>query len=249
MDPIALLIGLGLGGAIGWFGRTAWRSPKPDSSPSLDQLQHYLWQWHDRHAQSLDLSLDRQTTLEQHLQALGDRLGAIEQQLNTLPAVSIDPEPAPLASEIGFDYLPLNDLLGNGQWQAADTATRDYLLAALGKSTRDSLTPDDLQHLPLTDLATINQLWSYWSGGRFGWTAQQVAWQAAQGDYGQFCDRVGWRKGESWCYADELSFRDNAPIGHLPTIVWTKRACYGLGAVPVSSLLAALLDRLAQADR
>jgi hypothetical protein len=248
MDPIALLIGLGLGGAIGWWGRAAWRSPKPDLSPSLDQLQHYLWQWHDHHAQSLDLLLDQQTTLEQQLQTLGDRLGAIEQQLNTLPAVPIDPEPAPLASAIGFDYLPLNDLLGNGQWPAADTATRDYLLAALGKSPQAPLTPDDFQNLPLTDLATINHLWTYWSGGRFGWTAQQAAWQAAQGDYGQFCDRVGWRKGESWCYSDELSFRNDAPIGHLPTIVWTKRACYGLGAVPVSSLLAALLDRLAQTD-
>jgi hypothetical protein len=206
-----------------------------------DRLQHYLWQWHDRHAQSLDLLLDRQQDLMTQLQLLGDRIGAIEQQLATiLPAEA----PATmLASDIGWDYQPLNELLGTGQWRAADVATRACLLWAAGRADSGWLTPEDISRLPLTDLGTIERLWAYWSGGQFGWAAQRLLWQAANDDYSQFCDLVGWRDGEAWRYYDELSFQATAPAGHLPTVIWTKRSCYGLGSASAPELMGALLDR------
>ncbi|HEY9689296.1 MAG TPA: GUN4 domain-containing protein [Coleofasciculaceae cyanobacterium] len=247
MEPIALLIGLALGGVIGWVGRDRWGQP---SAAAVDRLQHYLWQWHDRHAQSLDLLIDQQQELKQELaiqmQVMGDRLGALEQQVASLAPATLPEETNRLASEVGLDYLPLNDLLGTGQWREADAATRSYLLLAAGKGDRDLLTAEDLAQLPLTDLATIDQLWAYWSGGQFGWAAQRVLWQAANDDYGQFCDLVSWRNGEEWRYYDDLSFRATAPAGHLPTVVWTKRSCYGLGAATVSDLMAALLSRFAE---
>jgi hypothetical protein len=206
-----------------------------------DRLQHYLWQWHDRHAQSLDLLLDRQQDLMTQLQLLGDRIGAIEQQLATmLPAEA--PETI-LASDIGWDYQPLNELLGTGQWQAADAATRACLLWAAGRADSGWLTPEDISQLPLTDLETIERLWAYWSGGQFGWAAQRLLWQAANDDYSQFCDLVGWRDGEAWRYYDELSFQATAPAGHLPTVIWTKRSCYGLGSASAPELMGSLLDR------
>lgn len=244
MEPIALLIGVVLGGVVGWIGHGRWRSREADGA--VDRLQHYLWQWHDRHAQSLDLLIDQQQALRTHLQVLDDRLGAIEQQLTALAPAATPEATHPLASDVGLDYLPLNDLLGTGQWQEADRMTRSYLLWAVGKGDRDPLTAEDLAQLPLTDLATIDHLWTYWSGGQFGWAAQRVLWQAAADDYGQFCDLVGWRDGEAWRYYDELSFRAAAPAGHLPTVIWTKRSCYGLGAAAVSDLMAALLNRFAE---
>jgi len=246
MEPIALLIGLALGGVVGWVGHGRWGARSNGSEAAADRLQHYLWQWHDRHAHSLDLLIDQQQALTTHLQMMGDRLGAIEQQLTALTPATQPETTNPLASEVGLDYLPLNDLLGTGQWREADAATRSYLLLAAGKGDRDLLTAEDLAQLPLTDLATIDQLWAYWSGGQFGWAAQRVLWQAASDDYGQFCDLVSWRDGEAWRYYDELSFRATAPAGHLPTVVWTKRSCYGLGAAAVSELLVVLLNRFAE---
>lgn len=169
-------------------------------------------------------------------QAIAGRLAALE---SGAPA----PEPDPFPSAAGLDYRPLNDALGSGQWQAAAEQTRSLALAAAGRSAEGWLRPEDIAAFPLEDLQTLDWLWRYWSGDRFGFAAQWQQWAAAGGDYGRFCDAVGWRRRGQWCYDADLVYSPAAPLGHLPVLTWGRRACYGLGPSAASGAIAAWMDR------
>ncbi|NET17291.1 MAG: hypothetical protein F6K08_32990, partial [Okeania sp. SIO1H6] len=95
-----------------------------------------------------------------------------------------------------------------------------------------------------SDLLTIDWLWEYYSNGLFGLNVQQRIWESVSGEYGDFCDRVGWRNGESWKYYDELSFNLQALEGHLPVIIWRRRACYGVGKMIAPETFLAFISRL-----
>lgn len=244
---IALLVGVALGLPLGASTATAaWLllerrsrlnppqltttdltpSPaSPDLDRSLDDLRHYLWQWHDRHAQSLD--------------ALGDRLDALAPGPEAIASVATLPATR-------LDYGPLRDLLAEYRWRAADELTRAHLLALSGRGEEDYLRWEDWEQLPSEELVAIAQVWHSGSEGRFGWWAQRDIWQGCGGDYGDFCDRVGWRKGEAWCYYDELRFSGDAPLGHLPASGWKTRSCYGVGSLPAAETLALVLARLGE---
>jgi hypothetical protein len=201
-------------------------------------MQAYVGQWHEfQHAfqqqefatlQARLMGLaTQQIQLEATLQALMAELGGDGAIATTLP------------SELGLDYRPLNDWLGTGAWQAANTETRSLLERATGGQWHT------LAQLPLTDLATLDYLWRYWSGDRFGLSIQYGLWQTLRGDYGALCDRLGWRVQNQWCYDDELIFAPDAAIGHLPAATWQRRACYGPGAMLASESMNALMHRVA----
>jgi hypothetical protein len=135
----------------------------------------------------------------------------------------------PPLSEVGMDYTPLMELLAAGDWKAADEYTWQILLYVMGREGEGWLTGEDIGQFPATDLRTIAYYWEYYSGGLFGLKMQREIWESADRDYGQFCDRVGWRDGDNWKYYEELQFNLNAPPGHLPVFAWRRRACYGVG--------------------
>lgn len=256
---VGLAVGLGVGlgvGAIGgrWLG---WRSrpqhpvssaaasavdppaagdpPLPRAAP---ELQTYVGQWHEfQHA----FQQQEFATLQAQLVNLASQQAQVATTLETLlGTLGVDPvAAATLQSDLGLDYRPLNDWLGTGAWRAANTETRSLLEQATGGQWHN------LAHLPLTDLATLDYLWRYWSGDRFGLTIQYDLWQSLQGDYGAVCDRLGWRVKNQWCYDDELIFAPDAAIGHLPAATWQRRACYGPGAMLASETMNALMHRVA----
>ncbi|NEQ74359.1 MAG: GUN4 domain-containing protein [Okeania sp. SIO2C9] len=169
---------------------------------------------------------------------LTDTLYRIEENLNAMAT----PE-APM-SEVGIDYNPLINLLAAGKWRKADELTWELLLQVTLREDEGWLQLIDIENFPCTDLLTIDWLWEYYSNGLFGLNVQQRIWESVGGQYGDFCDRVGWRDGESWKYYDELSFNLQAPEGHLPIIIWRRRACYGVGKMMAPETFVALISRL-----
>ncbi|NJK39279.1 MAG: GUN4 domain-containing protein [Oscillatoriales cyanobacterium RM2_1_1] len=156
----------------------------------------------------------------------------------------LDSQTSPVLSEVGIDYNPLADLLTQQEWRAADEFTWQAILTAVDRQQQGWLRVEDIEHFPCTDLRTIDQFWNAYSGQRFGLTTQQQIWESSAGDYGTFCDRIGWRERENWRYYEDLNFDINAPEGHLPVLIWRKRACYGIGQGTAAECLTSFIYRL-----
>lgn len=157
-------------------------------------------------------------------EAISETLVSLE---NTIASFS---QPTPSLSESGIDYKPLMQLLSKEKWRNADETTWEIILQLAWRQEEGSLSMDDINNLPVTDIRTINQLWEYYSHGRFGLNIQQRIWQEVNYEYTDFCDRVGWLdKDKNWQYYEELSFSGKAPEGNLPILAWRRRACYGVG--------------------
>eukprot|EP00928_Gymnodinium_smaydae_P031151 TRINITY_DN22959_c0_g1_i3.p3 TRINITY_DN22959_c0_g1~~TRINITY_DN22959_c0_g1_i3.p3 ORF type:complete len:100 (+),score=20.03 TRINITY_DN22959_c0_g1_i3:413-712(+) len=67
-------------------------------------------------------------------------------------------------------------------------------------------------------MTTLDELWTYYSGGRFGYSAQRRVWQQCSEHFDSFAQQTGWFKDEftnrNW--PDEFIYRLDAPEGHLP---------------------------------
>lgn len=132
-----------------------------------------------------------------------------------------------LKSEKGVDYTKLRDLLAEGKWKEADEKTGEVMCQAAGKEKEGLLGVKDIDQFPCKDLHTINQLWLYYSNGKFGFSVQKEIYENLDAmkkyNYDQkiwdnFCDRLGWRhdEGGNWLDYSDLTFELNAPPGHLP---------------------------------
>jgi hypothetical protein len=70
----------------------------------------------------------------------------------------------------------------------------------------------------------FDQLWSKYSGGKFGFSVQQRIYKSLDGTktydeniWGSFADRIGWKeKDMGWLRYDDLNFSKTAPTGQLP---------------------------------
>ncbi|MBD1910554.1 MULTISPECIES: GUN4 domain-containing protein [unclassified Leptolyngbya] len=125
------------------------------------------------------------------------------------------------------DYAQLEKYLKSGLWRLADLETRKLFYTSCG------LNPNDQQRLavnqlPCDVLQNTDQLWLRYSRKRFGFSVQRQIWNACQEKYydkteawNQFGSKVGWRvnhllKQNYWKPHKELTFKSEAPVGHLP---------------------------------
>ncbi|HEY9849018.1 MAG TPA: serine/threonine-protein kinase [Leptolyngbyaceae cyanobacterium] len=143
------------------------------------------------------------------------------------PQVPISPPSADdLSSDKGIDYRKLRDLLKAGSWKEADEETVEVILKVQGIGARLAAL-ESIDNFPCTDLRTIDQLWIKYSNGRFGFSVQKRIWESVRGKPGlydyyemkeKFGDRVGWyvKKKDYWKRYWDLTFTQNAPLGHLP---------------------------------
>lgn len=122
----------------------------------------------------------------------------------------------PLRSASGVDYSPLRDLLAQGQWEEADRQTEEMILKVAGQTLRGYLISSDIYQFPCQDLQTIDQLWVYYSQGRFGFSVQTKIWNEVQHDWKKYRDRIGWRVNERMQIRLDLTYNLTAPYGHLP---------------------------------
>jgi len=82
-----------------------------------------------------------------------------------------------------------------------------------------------IEKFPCSDLSVIDQLWMKSSGGRFGFSVQQQIYietgnllndQYYEESWEEFCELLGWIKGEKYIMYEGVTFDISAPKGHLP---------------------------------
>ena len=149
-------------------------------------------------------------------------VGEVEDAIASPSSAPVVPDH--LSSERGIDYTRLRSRLEARRWKEADQETTAIMLRISGREAEGWLREEDIAKFPCTDLLTIDQLWSKYSKGRFGFTVQKRIWQSLGGTknadlevYSSFCERVGWLQiGSSWLDYSELTFDITATVGHLP---------------------------------
>ena len=146
-----------------------------------------------------------------------------EKQVSNFVDSSSIPE-VNLNSDRGVDYSKLCDLLATGKWREADIETAKLMLKIANRENRKKLNVDSINNLPCTDLRTINQLWTKYSNGKFGFSVQKEIWESLTVQtffliYEKFGDRLGWHSIIGWTNYDNLMFDlEKAPQGHLPAM-------------------------------
>jgi serine/threonine protein kinase len=138
-----------------------------------------------------------------------------------IPGLAPQPTSNELASAKGIDYTNLQYLLATRSWKEADLETWLVLSLAAGKTRKSYLFADDIDRLVCRDLQTIDRLWLKYSGGRFGFSVQAKIYQQVKRDYGRLCERLGWQTYNTHHPADGFQFKLSAPIGHLPSRMWS----------------------------
>lgn len=125
----------------------------------------------------------------------------------------------PLQSEQAIDYHPLQDLLIQQKFEDADRLTLQKLCELAGEAAmkRKWIYFSEVNLFPITDLRTIDLLWSVYSEGKFGFSVQREIWLALGKDWDRLWPKIGWRNANTWTrYPNEFTWDVTAPRGHLP---------------------------------
>lgn len=178
-----------------------------------------------------------------------------QQILNALTGGNSPPPPTwnldavVLRSAKGVDYQPLQQLLKQRQWQAADRETRQRMLEATGRTEDGYFRETDLRIFPRADLRTIDQLWVQASLGRYGFSVQRSIYKRCgavlDGNYPddtvweKFGETVGWRGKGTWLGYADLNWKGQGAKGHLPCVNWVngKRIVLILGHASLENSL------------
>ncbi|MEW6498768.1 MAG: GUN4 domain-containing protein [Cyanobacteriota bacterium] len=110
-----------------------------------------------------------------------------------------------LTSAVGTDYTKLRQLLADGNWKDADLETEAVMLSVAGISkiefqdhTSTCINGElvfinaNIEKFPSIDLVTINQLWTKYSKGHFGFSVQQHIWEKVGKDSYKLAECNGW---------------------------------------------------------
>lgn len=121
-------------------------------------------------------------------------------------------------------YIYLENLLSEKRWKEADRETANRMWEVAGKWEERSLQAKDYDNFSCEDLRTIDNLWTKYSKGRFGFSIQRQIWESSDvsRDLGKFGIRVGWmQRNEDGgiFYIPVTNFSLNAREGELPWIV------------------------------
>jgi Cdc6-like AAA superfamily ATPase len=125
---------------------------------------------------------------------------------------------------INTPFNKLEESLREGAWREADQETYQLMLQISTDGT-ERLTIQGLKDFPCKELNTIDQLWVKYSEGKFGFSVQMEIWKECNSPKGykdnwrEFGDIIGCRKNERWISFSDLNFSENAPRGHLPSII------------------------------
>lgn len=124
-------------------------------------------------------------------------------------------------SAVGIDYSPLQrDLLAE-QFEDADRFTSRVLrqLAGPDAEQRGYVYFSEVPPMQGLDLITLDRLWTAYSQGRFGFTAQAKLLAALDGRYERLWPRIGWKQDGVWTrYPGAFTWSLTAPEGHMPLI-------------------------------
>ena len=181
---------------------------------------HWVWQEHlpvnNSVSNCLCEILDKllQNAVSQRFQSATEVLQTLEQQRQKMLNFST------CHTLTTIDYTHLHDLLAKGKWQSADRETWELMCQALAKSKGSYIFSSELDKFSCEDLQTIDHLWMNYSHGRFGFSVQALIYKKVNGDYGIFCNQVGWHIYNYSSANSQFNFSLKAPIGHLPSHIW-----------------------------
>lgn len=120
-------------------------------------------------------------------------------------------------------YEQLATFLSAQNWREADKATSKLLLEISGRQKEGWLTIAAINKLNPHTLQLIDKIWHQHSQGRFGFSVQKQIWETIEGSQNanyhvwcDYCDRLGWRVNDNWCFYSSLTFDITAPKGHFP---------------------------------
>ncbi|NEP57752.1 MAG: protein kinase [Symploca sp. SIO2G7] len=197
---------------------------------------HNRWAWRhylpggrivsDRLGRILDKLLEN--TISERYQSANEVLQAVNFQPTVVKPVIPQTRLNTVVSAQEIDYSQLQNLLARKKWQEADQKTWDLLCQSLGRRLGYYLQTADIKNFPCENLLIIDQLWSKYSEGHFGFTVQKQIYEEVEGDYPSFCDRVGWPLHNSNMLESRSSFKLHLPftqtpaipIGHFPSRQW-----------------------------
>jgi len=205
------------GAVLGGLQGVRWRLQSPSAVQRVLALLEALAYGQDGKAAIV-------ATLDQEDAATQSTLLLLWQHPDARARLALQDYTPVLRSEQTIDYAPLQTLLAATDWQQADTLTAQIMLALAGSPSKGYPDGDTIHQFPLTDLRTIDRLWTHYSQGHFGFSIQRQLWQQlgmAPGmpdltSLGKFGRRLGWRQGASWLYHAQLNYSLKAPAGHLP---------------------------------
>lgn len=160
----------------------------------------------------------------------------------TVQETSADPKLISQTTQI--DYNPLRNLLAAEKWQEADQTTLNLMLTAVNRENEGWFIKENIEQFPCNDLKIIDNLWSEYSGNRFGLKIQGEIYLETGNrlenydlvSFRNFGENIGWRENGQWLSKDELIYNENAPIGHLPVSLPKRLGVY-LGPVLASCQL------------
>ncbi|XRB01587.1 GUN4 domain-containing protein [Pycnococcus provasolii] len=152
------------------------------------------------------------------------RVCAEETTTATATPKSVKPEQeVELKSGVGFDYAPLRDALAEGDFYKADQIHREALITVAGEEAEERgwVYFTEVRTIPKEDLLTMDNLWSAYSDGKFGFSEQRRIWLKNNKRWEKFYKAIDWTSGENnnyrkWATKEYFYTLDEACEGHLP---------------------------------
>ncbi|MBD2169433.1 GUN4 domain-containing protein [Calothrix membranacea FACHB-236] len=114
------------------------------------------------------------------------------------------------------NFAKLRDLLAAKKWIEANLETSNVMLSIACPTKGRWLDCESIKRISCEDFYIIDKLWSDYSNGRFGFSAQKFIWKSVNGNADKFGNLVGWRVNNSWIKYSQFTFSLDAPQGHLP---------------------------------
>ncbi|MFQ4137907.1 GUN4 N-terminal ARM-like repeat domain-containing protein [Nodosilinea sp. PGN35] len=124
-----------------------------------------------------------------------------------------------MPSAQGVDYGPLQELLVQQEFEAADRLTLAKLCELAGPTAvkRKWVYFTEVEQFPVVDLRTIDRLWQTYSEGKFGFSVQRRVWLSLGQNWDKFWPRIAWKDDNVWTrYPGGFIWDLSAPDGHLP---------------------------------
>jgi hypothetical protein len=166
----------------------------------------------------------RLAAIETQLQQFGQILSSITDRLTR------SEEHLMLVTDVQR-YKPLQDLLAAKDFREADWETIRLIVAVANEPSVEEITPEDMREFPCNALRVIDNLWTTYSEGHFGFSVQMRIYQSLGGNLETtiaqdrslietFGEQVGWRVDHKWLKCDDLDYTLAAPSGCHPSRWW-----------------------------
>ncbi|MEH2064833.1 MAG: GUN4 domain-containing protein [Nostoc sp.] len=172
-------------------------------------------QRHEEYKQNLQ---EYQNLLKDNLETEGflsdDILSELKELQNNLGLSDKDAEELLL-------YAQLEYSLKKGEWIEADETTKNLLLK-VANVQQNYFNLTDFQRIPCKDIRKIDKLWTDYSKGHFGYSAQIDIWQQVNRELLDFFVALDWgyKEDRLFVYTDNFKYnRPDRPKGHLPALV------------------------------